>query len=88
MFFGNMIKAAVSRQREYLADASAVQFTRNPDGIGGALQKIGGYAIGSTIEHPKGPEASHMYFGQGVTSGVASMFATHPPLEKAGHDAV
>ena len=40
--FGRLIKAAVSRQREFLADASSVQFTRNPDGIGGALRKIGG----------------------------------------------
>src|SRR5690606_12377991 len=42
-FFGNLIKAAVSRQREFLADAAAVQFTRNPDGIAGALKKIGGH---------------------------------------------
>src|SRR5262245_35977403 len=48
-FFGRLIMAAVSRQREYLADASAVQFTRNPDGIGGALKKIGGLAEGSRI---------------------------------------
>ena len=47
VFFGNLIKAAVSRQREFLADASAVQFTRNPDGIAGALKKIGALAEGS-----------------------------------------
>ncbi len=57
VFFGRLIKAAVSRQREYLADASAVQFTRNPDGIGGALRKIGGLSasdgLGTRIEHPQ-----------------------------------
>jgi Zn-dependent protease with chaperone function len=79
-FFGNMIKAAVSRQREFLADASAVQFTRNPSGIGGALMTIGGYSSGSRIESPNAPEASHMFFGQAITSGLNSMFATHPPL--------
>src|SRR5690606_2049316 len=52
VFFAKLIKSAVSRQREYLADASAVQFTRNPDGIAGALKKIGGYLQGSRIEHP------------------------------------
>ncbi|HEY1067209.1 MAG TPA: M48 family metallopeptidase, partial [Pirellulales bacterium] len=75
-FFGNLIKAAVSRQREYLADASAVQFTRNPDGIAGALKKIGGYHGGSKIKSPNAPEASHMYFA----AGLNSWFATHPPL--------
>jgi len=80
-FFGNLIKAAVSRQREYLADASAVQFTRHPGGIGRALAKIGGYTNRAKIEHPNAPQASHMYFGQAITSGLSSMFATHPPLD-------
>jgi Zn-dependent protease with chaperone function len=79
-FFGNLIKAAVSRQREYLADASAVQFTRQPDGIAGALRKIGGFAKGSSIQSPNAPEASHMFFGR-ATSGLAALFATHPPLD-------
>jgi Zn-dependent protease with chaperone function len=78
-FFGNLIKAAVSRQREFLADASAVQFTRHPDGIAGALKKIGGFAQGSSIENPNAPIASHMFFGR-ATSGFNAMFATHPPL--------
>jgi Zn-dependent protease with chaperone function len=78
-FFGKLIKAGVSRQREYLADASAVQFTRNPSGIAGALKKIGGLSIGSRLEHPRAEEASHMYFGQGIKS-MLSMMATHPPL--------
>jgi len=79
-FFGNLIKASVSRQREYLADASAVQFTRNPDGIAGALKKIGGFETGSQIAHPNAPEASHMFFGRGIASGINSLFSTHPPL--------
>lgn len=80
-FFGNWIKAAVSRQREYLADASAVQFTRNPDGIGGALKKIGGFVTGSKIQSPNAPQASHMFFGQALSGGLNFMFATHPPLK-------
>lgn len=79
-FFGNLIKAAVSRQREFLADASAVQFTRNPGGIGGALKKIGGYAEGTRITATNTAEISHMLFGQGT--GFAGLFATHPPLEE------
>ena len=78
-FFGNLIKAAVSRQREFLADASAVQFTRHPDGIAGALRKIGGLASGSSIRHPSAPEASHMFFGR-ATGGLSGLFSTHPPL--------
>jgi Zn-dependent protease with chaperone function len=78
-FFGNLIKAAVSRQREFLADAAAVQFTRQPDGIAGALKKIGGVATGSTIQSPNAPEASHMFFGR-ATSGFSALFSTHPPL--------
>jgi len=79
-FFGNMIKAAVSRQREFLADASAVQFTRNPDGIASALKKIGGYKEGSTIKSADASEISHMLFSQGLSTGFTGLFATHPPL--------
>ena len=79
VFFGNLIKAAVSRQREFLADASAVQFTRNPDGIAGALKKIGALAEGSRIRSPEAEEASHMFFGDAV-GHLLGMFATHPPL--------
>ncbi|MGI1677258.1 MAG: M48 family metallopeptidase [Cellvibrionaceae bacterium] len=79
-FFGNIIKAAVSRQREFLADASAVQFTRNPDGIGGALQKIGGYSAGSLLHNPHAAEYSHLYFGQGIATHLNGLMATHPPL--------
>ena len=79
-FFGNLIKASVSRQREFLADASAVQFTRNPAGIAGALKKIGGYDLGSELEAPDAPSMSHAYFSSGVTSWLGSLSATHPPL--------
>ncbi|RMH13690.1 MAG: heat-shock protein HtpX [Planctomycetota bacterium] len=81
-FFGNWIKAGVSRQREYLADAAAVQFTRNPGGIAGALKKILGLSAGSKVNSPAAPEASHMFFGRATTSGFAGIFATHPPLPK------
>lgn len=81
-FFGNLIKAAVSRQREYLADASAVQFTRNPSGIAGALKRIGGAKAGSRLKTAKAAEASHMYFSQGVWEGFSGLWATHPPLPK------
>jgi len=81
-FFGNLIKAAVSRQREFLADASAVQFTRNPDGIGGALKKIGGLNDAANIKNPNAAEVSHMFFADALLSRrLTSMFATHPPLE-------
>jgi Zn-dependent protease with chaperone function/uncharacterized tellurite resistance protein B-like protein len=81
-FFGNLIKAAVSRQREFLADAAAVQFTRNPDGIGQALMRIGGGKTAGVLDNPKSPELSHTFFCQGVTSSFGSMLATHPPLEE------
>jgi Zn-dependent protease with chaperone function len=80
-FFGNLIKASVSRQPEFLADASAVQFTRNPDGIAGALKKIAGFDSGSVLISPAAPEASHLFFSQGLRGGLQSLFATHPPIE-------
>ena len=81
-FFGNLIKASVNRQREYLADASAVQFTRNPDGIAGALKRIGGDSMGSTLHNPNGAEISHALFSDGIRHTFTSLFATHPPLEQ------
>ena len=81
-FFGGLIKSAVSRQREYLADASAVQFTRNPDGIAGALKRIGGLEYGSKVENPAAAEVSHAFFAQGVTGFAQALSATHPPLAK------
>lgn len=80
LFFGRVIKAAVSRQREYLADAAAVQFTRNPTGIGGALKKIGGLVEQSDIESPAVETASHLFFGSAIRWSAHSPFATHPPL--------
>ncbi|MCU0599631.1 MAG: M48 family metalloprotease [Desulfobacterales bacterium] len=76
VFFSRIIQSAVSRQREYLADASSVQFTRNPAGLANALKKIGGFSKGSLVKSPLAPEASHMFFG----NAVRSFFATHPPL--------
>jgi len=76
-FFCKLIKASISRQRERLADASAVQFTRNPEGLAGALKKIGGLAEGSRIHSPQAEQASHMFFGNGLGR---SLFNTHPPL--------
>jgi Zn-dependent protease with chaperone function len=81
-FFGNLIKAAVSRQREFLADASAVQFTRNPGGIAGALKRIGGSEVGSVLESSESSEISHALFSQGFTSFFSGLFATHPPLDE------
>ena len=78
LFFGRMIKAGVSRQREYLADASAVQFTRQTSGIAGALKKLAGLPEGSKLGNSDAEEVSHMLFGEGLR--LSSMMATHPPL--------
>ncbi|MBC3873029.1 M48 family metallopeptidase [Undibacterium flavidum] len=84
IFFGRLIKSAVSRQREFLADASAVQFTRNPDGIGGALRKIGGLTrenkCGSRIKNPNAEQLSHMFLGAARPNLLSGLFATHPPI--------
>ena len=80
VFFGKLIKAAVSRQREFLADASAVQYTRNPGGLAGALSKIASHS--SRLEHPKAQEASHMFFGNGMAEAWLGLFATHPPMHQ------
>ena len=79
---GRLIKSAVSRQREFLADSSAVQFTRNPSGISSALKKLGGYIEGSRIDSPKAEEASHLFFGNALNPSdfLNGLFATHPPL--------
>jgi len=77
-----IIQASVSRQREFLADASAVQFTRNPEGIANALRRIGSKAKASRVRHPRTQESSHMFFGSALpqTSMLGSNLATHPPL--------
>ena len=82
LFFGKLIKSGVSRQREYLADASAVQFTRYPSGIAGALKKIGGLAESSRIKDAHADEVSHMFFGDAFAGMAFNMFSTHPPLAK------
>ena len=79
VFFARLIKAAVSRQRELLADAAGVQFTRNPDGLAGALKKIGRLSRGSRLLAPRAEEASHFYFSEGMARFTALM-STHPPL--------
>ena len=81
LFFGRLIKAAVSRQREYLADASAVQFTRNPDGIAGALDQIGGSARGALISARCAEDFSHMFFGESLRQRFGGLLATHPSIE-------
>ncbi len=79
----DFIKRAVSRQREFLADASAVQFTRNPAGIADALKIIGGYKAGSKVSHVATGQVSHFFFGNALKSWYASdWWATHPPLEE------
>jgi len=86
IFFGRLIKSAVSRQREFLADASAVQFTRNPETIGGALRKIGGLGLvnecGSRINNPRAEQMSHMFLGAARANLMDGLFATHPPLKE------
>lgn len=80
VFFGRLIKAAVSRNREYLADASAVQYTRATSGLTGALKKIGGLEAGSRLGNAKTENVSHMLFGPGIK--FSGLYATHPPLLK------
>ncbi|MFW2387012.1 MAG: M48 family metallopeptidase [Polyangiales bacterium] len=84
VFFGRMIQSAISRQRELLADSSAVEFTRDPDGLAGALKKIGGASHGSRLATPKADEASHIFFSDAVRRFrlFAGIFRTHPPLDE------
>ena len=82
VFFGQLIQAAVSRQRELLADASAVQFTRNPDGIGRALRKIGGTRLREGVSRSKVTPFSHLYFMGGEGGFLSRLTATHPPLRQ------
>lgn len=80
--FARLIKAAVSRQREFLADASSVQFTRNPDGIAGALDQIRASGRGALVANRYAEDMSHMYFGQGISVWMSGLFDTHPPIEE------
>ena len=81
VFFSNVIRAAISRQREFLADASAAQFTRNPAGLAGALKKIGALAGGSRVNAARSAEMAHLFFGSVFSGGfMESLFRTHPDL--------
>ncbi len=82
VLFGRVIKSAVSRQREHLADAAAVQFTRNPAGLSGALKKIGGYSDGSRVRDPHVEELSHLFFANGLARSWLGLMASHPPLQE------
>src|ERR1022692_2287745 len=84
VFFGRLIKASVSRQREFLADASSVQFTRNPDGIGGALRKIGGLGAdaGGAVQHIHAETLSHMFLAASSVGLAGGLLASHPPLRE------
>jgi hypothetical protein len=80
IFFSKLIKSAVSRQREFLADASSVQFTRNPAGLASALKKVG--SSGSRISDPNAEDASHFFFANGLADSLFGWMSTHPPLEE------
>ncbi|HVP09157.1 MAG TPA: M48 family metallopeptidase [Burkholderiales bacterium] len=82
LFFARLIKAAASRQREFLADASSVQFTRNPDGIAGALDQIAAASTGALIAGRRAEDFSHMYFCQGIAVRLSGLFDTHPPIDE------
>ena len=77
-FFGRLIQAAVARSRESLADASAVQFTRQTEGIAGALKKIAILSEGSELQVANKHEVAHMLFGE--AESFSALYATHPPL--------
>jgi len=82
LFFSRLIKAAVSRQREFLADASAVQFTRNPDGVAGALDRIRDSSRGTLVDNLHAEDLSHMFFADSVKVWFGGLFDTHPPIEE------
>ncbi|TVR04241.1 MAG: hypothetical protein EA398_02715 [Deltaproteobacteria bacterium] len=83
VFFGRVIRGAVSREREFLADASAVQFTRNPAGLAGALRKVGGASAGARVENVHAEEASHLFFGNALRQKtLGALLASHPPLDE------
>lgn len=81
-FFARWLQAAVSRQREYLADAAAVQFTRNPNGIANALRKVGGAALHGAVLAAAASEARHLFFAKSDSGLMSFSLATHPPLDR------
>ena len=80
--FVRLIKSAICREREWLADAAAVQFTRNPPGIGGALKKIGGLYKQGRLDTPHAEVASHLYFANSSCNPWLGCLSTHPPLAR------
>ncbi|MEW5862427.1 MAG: M48 family metallopeptidase [Pseudomonadota bacterium] len=82
LFFARLIKAAAARQREFLADASSVQFTRNPEGIAGALDRIRAEPAGALVQNRYAEDLSHMFFAESVSLWFERLFATHPPIEE------
>jgi Zn-dependent protease with chaperone function len=80
--FSKLIQSAVSRQREFLADAAAVELTRNPKGLSDALKRVAGYPVRGRIDHRDGPELAHMFFASCLRSEMFSWTATHPPIEQ------
>ncbi|MBI3876848.1 MAG: M48 family metallopeptidase [Verrucomicrobia bacterium] len=86
VFFARLIQAAVSRQREFLADASSVQFTRNPIGLATALEKIAGFKEGSRLHAPHAAMVRHMFFSNAAKpSWLDFIMSTHPPIEERIH---
>ncbi len=85
VIFARLIQSAVSRQREFLADAAAVQYTRNPEGISGALKKIGGLVFKGQVRCAHAVEAGHFFFANAMSASAANLFATHPPLRQRIH---
>ena len=81
VFFARVIQASVSRQREYLADASAVQFTRNPLGLASALRKVAGLSGAQRAASSAELEAQHMFFA-GSAGFLESLFSSHPPINE------
>jgi Zn-dependent protease with chaperone function len=79
-FFGKLIQRAVCREREYLADASAVQFTRHPDALASALNKI--HTGSSRIKISAARAADHLFIANCRKPRWFTLFRTHPPLEK------
>jgi len=82
VFFGRLIKSAICRQREFLADAAAVQFTRHADALVSALKKMGGYPRGSRIHAVQGETVSQIFFGNSLFGQQSRLLSTHPPLEE------
>lgn len=80
--WGKIMKAALNRQREFLADASAVQFTRYSKPLADALKKVGGFRYSSLVFHPQAQTFGHLFFSQGLTENFRGWLATHPPLSE------